>query len=203
MAQLGIIPGETFNWNNLSRKLQNAIKPVPKLAFHKIISFESKSGRNQNGWIFPKIPNHYGTNYLLRAFIAAYGWPGNLPDDAIYLYTNVDSNGKKLSGRYNYTLRFPKDQTPPIKAFWSITMYDPEYFFTPNALNKFTLSPRDPLIYNTKDGSLDLYFQHVAPEESKQSNWLPSPQGNFVLMLRMYWPQIQNSSWTVPPVKKV
>jgi hypothetical protein len=75
-------------------------------------------------------------------------------------------------------------------------MYDQKYFFAANQLNKLTLSPRDSLIYNADDGSLDLYFQHTPPE------------GPFILMLRMYWPKVSkfwstNGSWIIPPVKKL
>jgi len=203
MAEIGLVPGKTFDLTKLSNKIQHALNPVPKLAYKKIKSFESKSGKIENGWVIANTAGNYGTDYLRRAFIAAYGWPGNLPKDAVYSFATVDSTGKKLSGTNNYTIHFAKDQTPPVKAFWSITMYDSEYFFVQNPLNKFTLSPRDPLVYNADDGSLDLYFQHDAPEESKRANWLPSPQGSFVLMLRMYWPQIQNSSWSIPSVKKL
>lgn len=203
MAQIELFPGETFDYTKLNTKMQRALNSVPKLAFNKIKSFESKSGTIQNGWIIAKTAGNYGIDYIRRAFIAAYGWPGNLPENAVYAFTTVDSTNKKLSGINNYTIHFEKGQTPPVKAFWSITMYDSEYFFVSNPLNKFTLSPRDPFIYNVDDGSLDLYFQHNAPEENKRANWLPSPQGKFILMLRMYWPQIHKTSWTIPPVIKL
>ncbi len=132
----------------------------------------------------------------------------NLPEDAIYPCTDIDSNGKKLSGKNKYVLHFAKGQMPPVNGFWSITMYNSEYFFMANSLNKFTLSPRDSLIYNAEYDSLDLYFQHTPPNGDKQANWLPAPQGAFILMLRMYWPKVSsfspnNASWIIPPVKKL
>jgi len=124
----------------------------------------------------------------------------------VYPYTEVDSTGKTLTGANNYTLTFPKDQTPPVNAFWSITMYmvDGGWWFVPNPLNKFTVSPRNDLKYNA-DGSLTLYFQNASPGADKEANWLPAPKGEFIPMLRMYWPKentpsILNGTWKIPPV---
>ena len=84
---------------------------------------------------------------------------------------------------------------PPVDGFWSITMYeiDKGWWFVPNALNKFTVSPRNNLKPNA-DGSLTLYFQHNSPGNDKEANWLPAPQGDFIPMLRMYWPKEQAPS---------
>ena len=104
-------------------------------------------------------------------------------------------------------MHFPKGQTPPVDGFWSLTMYNGEYFFVDNPLNRYTLSPRNKLKYND-DGSLDLYIQNESPGKDKESNWLPAPEGKFILMLRLYWPKeedpsILDGSWKPPAVKKV
>jgi hypothetical protein len=97
--------------------------------------------------------------------------------------------------------------TPPVDGFWSLTMYNAEYFFVDNPLNRYTLSERNALKYNA-DGSLDLYIQAENPGKDKESNWLPAPAGPFVLMMRLYWPKekppsILDGTWSVPPVKQV
>jgi hypothetical protein len=161
-----------------------------------------------NGWIITKGLGVYDTNYMKRAVVAAFGWPANLPQDAVYPYTEVDSDGRKLSGANKYTLTFAKGETPPVDAFWSITMYeiDQGWWFVPNPLNKFTVSPRNNLKSNA-DGSVTLYFQNETPGADKEANWLPAPKGDFIAMLRMYWPKEQdpsilNGTWTPPPVGK-
>jgi hypothetical protein len=90
-----------------------------------------------------------------------------------------------------------------------MTMYliDQGWWFVPNRLNKFTVSARNNLKHNP-DGSVTLYFQNESPGADKEANWLPAPKGDFVLMLRMYWPKdttpsIINGTWTVPKVVKV
>ena len=102
--------------------------------------------------------------------------------------------------------RFDKGQTPPVEGFWSITMYDSQYFFVANPINRYSISPRQNLKSN-QDGSIDIYVQKDSPGADKESNWLPAPAGKFILMLRMYWPNehdpsILNGTWTIPAVKK-
>ena len=154
----------------------------------------------RNGWRIPGAAGTYGTDYLGRALIAAFGWPANLPQDAIYPYTMEDGTGRTLSGTNRYTLTFPKGRTPPVDGFWSITMYfnDGGWWFYPNPLNKFTVSLRDKPTFNA-DGSLTLYFQNESPGKDKEANWLPAPKGDFILTMRMYWPKEKAPS-ILPPV---
>jgi hypothetical protein len=110
------------------------------------------------------------------------------------------------SGANKYVMHFPKGQTPPADGFWSITMYNADYFIVDNKLNKYTVSPRNDLKYNT-DGSLDLHLQNESPGKDKEANWLPAPKDKFILMMRLYWPKEKDPSiltgiWKIPPVKK-
>ena len=117
------------------------------------------------------------------------------------------ADGDAYDGAHTYVMRFPKGQLPPARGFWSLTMYNAEYFFVPNVLHRYSISARQNLKANP-DGSVDLYIQKDSPGAAKESNWLPAPPGKFILMLRMYWPNEQspsilNGSWTIPAVKKV
>ena len=208
MATIGIEPGKPFDAAKLSPEVQAALKDLPKTALQKIEANKEKMGSIVNGWVISKGLGVYGTDYMKRAVVAAYGWPANREKDAVYPYTEVDSEGKPLTGANKYTLTFAKGETPPVNGFWSITMYeiDQGWWFTPNALNKFTVSPRNNLKYNA-DGSLTLYFQRESPGKEKEANWLPAPAGAFIPMMRMYWPKetaptILDGSWAPPAVKK-
>jgi hypothetical protein len=132
-----------------------------------------------------------------------------LQDDAVYPYTEVDSSGAELTGANKYTLTFAKGQTPPVGGFWSITMYmvDGGWWFVPNPLNKFTVSPRNNLKANP-DGSITRYFQNESPGKDLESNWLPAPKGKFIPIQRMYGPNqtpptILDGSWAPPKVERV
>lgn len=208
MAKIGITPGKPFEMAKLDPAVQAVLNDVPQEALKKIEANKEVLGEVVNGWIITKDLGRYGTDYTKRAVVAAFGWPANLEKDAVYPYTEVDAAGQTLTGVNKYTLTFPKGETPPVNGFWSITMYkiDQGWWFVPNALNKFTVSPRDDLTYNA-DGSLTIYLQHESPGEGRQANWLPAPKGDFIPMLRMYWPKgtspsILDGSWKVPPVQK-
>jgi hypothetical protein len=133
------------------------------------------------------------------------GW--NRPQDAVYPLSQRDGNGDDYDGMsHEYVIHFDKDQLPPAQAFWSLTMYDPDFFFVPNPINRYELSQRNQLIANP-DGSLDLYLQAGSPGTPQEANWLPAPRGKFDLVLRLYspsktTPSILNGTWTPPPVKR-
>ncbi len=212
LAKIGLEPGKPFDMGKLDPAMQAALKDVGKVAFAKILEWKERNfGAKVNGWQVPGAAGAYGTDYLSRAVIAAFGWPANLPQDAVYPTAMEDGDGKVLNGANKYTVTFKKGETPPVDGFWSITMYmiDGGWWFNPNPLNKFTVSLRDKPKYNA-DGSLTLYFQHESPGKGKEANWLPAPSGEFVLMMRMYWPQEKAPSilppgkgtWSPPPVIK-
>jgi len=209
MAKIGVVPCKPFEMNKLPADVQAALADVGKAGMARIEGNQAKLGRKQNGWTITTGLGEYGSNYLKRATVAAFGWPANREEDAVYPYTLTDSSGDKLSGEHKYTLTFPKGQTPPVNGFWSITMYmvDGGWWFVPNPLNRFTVSPRDNPKYNA-DGSLTLYFQNESPGKDLENNWLPAPKGQFIPMLRMYWPKpdtpsVLNKTWAPPAVKKV
>jgi hypothetical protein len=212
MARLGIVPGEPFDISKLRPHAAKALQAVPKPAFGKIMGWFKEgiaAGDNkfQNGWLFTTKAGTYGTNYLQRALITAIGLGANRPQDAIYPTSKVDADGKPYDGGNNYVMHFNKGELPPVDGFWSLTMYNANFFFVDNSINRYTLSARDDLQVND-DGSVDLYLQDGSPGPDKESNWLPAPPGKFILMLRLYWPKetppsIIDGTWTIPPVKQV
>jgi len=205
MAKIGIVPGQDFA--RFDPAIARRLEGVPKAAQEQIMAHFKGAGLLENGWTFTTKAGVYGTEYLQRAFITAIGLGANRPQDAIYPTSTEDAAGKKYSGANKYVMHFQKGQTPPVNGFWSITMYDAGYFFVDNPLNKYTVSPRNDLKYNA-DGSLDIFIQNESPGKDKEANWLPAPKGDFILMMRLYWPKekapsIIDGSWKVPPVKVV
>lgn len=209
MAKIGIEPCKQFDLTKLDPSAQAALEDLPKSVLDLIGSKKAAMGKMVNGWTYTVGLGEYGTDYMKRALVAAFGWPANVDKDAVYPYTETDSSGAKLNGSHNYTLTFAKDQTPPVNGFWSITMYmiDQGWWFVPNTLNKFTVSLRDSPTFNA-DGSLTLYFQSESPGKDKEANWLPAPKGEFIPMIRMYWPKentpsILDGTWIPPQIQKV
>jgi hypothetical protein len=207
LASLGIVPGADFEPKRLSREALEVLRRVPRAAQEKIAAHAKSSGLLVDGWQFEnKEMGRYGTDYLQRASVAAFGLGANLPQDAVYPRSYATGAGERYDGANRYVLRFEKGQLPPVRGFWSATMYDDHLFFAANRLNRYTRGDRDALVRGP-DGSVSLYLQKESPGADKEANWLPAPDGKFILMLRMYWPNetaptILNGSWKPPPVKR-
>ena len=165
--------------------------------------------KTTDGWLyFTSGVGNFGTNYLLRGMANLLGPGWNRPQDAVYPLSQKDAEGHEYDGStQRYVMRFEKGRLPPVDAFWSLTLYDTDFFFVPNAINRYELSQRNAFVSNP-DGSIDLYIQADSPGKEREANWLPAPKGKFVLVLRMYLPKkspptIVDGSWTPPPVRQV
>jgi hypothetical protein len=207
LAQIGIVPGQDFDATKLDPAVAKGISGAPKPAQEKIMGHFKQAGKVENGWIFTTQTGVYGTDYLQRALVTAIGLGANRPQDAVYPTSEVDVDGKPYSGANKYVMHIDKGQMPPVDGFWSLTMYNGEYFFVDNPLNRYTVSSRSKFKTNA-DGSVDLYIQNESPGKDKEANWLPAPKDKFILMLRLYWPKektpsIIDGSWKIPPVKQV
>jgi hypothetical protein len=162
-------------------------------------------GTLENGWNVVRTGmGSYGNNYVGRALVALIGLGANLNADASYPNCLVDENGQKLNGSRKYVIHFDKGQTPPVNAFWSVTMYGPDDLLVANPIKRYAIGDRDKLKYN-KDGSLDIFIQHESPGKDIESNWLPSGKEGFSLTMRLYWPKEEfvNGSWKLPAVKVI
>jgi hypothetical protein len=211
MARLGIVPGQPFEMGDLNPDVQAALQDVPKEGFETIMDWMMKGiwdgdNKYEHGWLFSTKTGLYGTNYIQRAFIAAIGLGANRPEDAIYPTSEGPDFLQSYDGTHKYVAHFDKGELPPVKGFWSLTMYDAQYFFVANLLNRYSISERDNLKAND-DGSIDLYIQHDSPGADKESNWLPAPEGKFILMLRLYWPKntppsIIDGTWKMSRVER-
>lgn len=203
IKRLGIEVGKSFNMDALDPQIQAALQKVPQDAQALMTWKVPTLAREVNGWSMnTDTMGVYGNYYLKRAIVTQVGLGANLPEDAIYPLNIGDSNGKPLDGANKYVLHFSKGETPPVNAFWSITLYDPQGFQVGNSLNRFAVSSWMPFKHNA-DGSLDLYFQNESPGKDLEANWLPAPKGSFNLTMRLYGPKAEalNGKWNPPAIK--
>ena len=84
-------------------------------------------------------------------------------------------------------------------------MYDDKQFFIENDFKRYSIGSTTDGLKAEADGSITIYIQQVKPGPEKQSNWLPAPNGNFNLTMRLYGPQtpILSGSYALPPVRRV
>jgi hypothetical protein len=160
-----------------------------------------------NGYLVPATGT-YGTDYRFRAEVTQVGLGALTPEQAIYPLAQVDRSLSPLTGAKQYTMHIPKGQLPPVKAFWSLTLYDLDGFLVANPIDRYLINDRSDLHYS-KDGSLDLYIQSTRPVDPKKArNWLPSPAGkSFRLIWRLYATKpnkiagvLSGSGWTPPAI---
>ncbi len=203
---IGIGPGKTpskdaTNNDTIRKALETGIAEGEKMMDAKV----ANAGTKMNGWMVNTDMGNYGTDYLLRAAVTKVGLGANVPEEALYPILFTDIQGKPLSGANNYTIHFKPGQTPPVKAFWSITMYNNKSYFVDNPINRYNIGGLTKGLKNNADGSLDIYIQHLSPGKEKESNWLPAPKDSFNLLLRMYVPgeQVLNGTWSYPIVQRV
>jgi hypothetical protein len=204
MKRIGIEPGKSFDIAKAGPVARKAIESAPE------------AGRKLMAWKVPtlaQVVNHwsmntdtmgvYGNYYLKRAIVSQFGLGANLPEDAVYPLNLGDEAGRPLDGASKYTISFGKDAGPPVNAFWSITLYDPEGYQVPNSFNRFAVSSWMPFKPNP-DGSLTLYFQNESPGADKEANWLPAPKGPFNLTMRLYAPKSEalTGVWSPPAIRR-
>lgn len=193
-AKIGIKPGKAFDATSLDPVIVNAMNEGIVSALLKIEEAGNNLGQRENGWQMTF--GAFGTRedmegkYLTRAGAAFFGLWGNSLEEAYYPETNFDGEGEVLDcSKHDYILHFDADEIPPVKAFWSLSMYKlPEQLFIENEIDRYIIgSATEGLKYN-EDGSLDVYIQKENPGAEKVSNWLPAHHGLFSLQARLYWP---------------
>jgi acetyl esterase/lipase len=158
----------------------------------------------RHGWQVQRGLGAYGTDYAKRAYVALIGLGANLSEDAIYPHATTDATGEPLSGASRYVIRFAPGQSPPARAFWSLTMYNEDQYFVENPLRRYAIGDRDPLVFGP-DGSLEFHLQHEPPGEENAANWLPAPAGPFNVILRIYRPkpEVLDGTWRPPGIERV
>jgi hypothetical protein len=145
----------------------------------------------------------FGTDYLSRAAMGKANIFVNTPEETTYFYQDLDAAGECLNGSRSYSVTFPPNSLPPVRGFWSLTLYNEHHFFHPNELNRYSLGTKNADLHHAADGSLTLTSSATPPEEDDlRTNWLPAPDGPFSLYLRAYWPEqpILDGTWAPPPV---
>lgn len=216
LARIGIGPGKSFNFKDLSLEHKVEIGLGMKEGEKKVEEKIAAIGRDINGWQVGSAfgdRDFYKGDWLLRAAAAKAGIYGNDAVEAMYPMTRSEASGEKLDGnKHNYSITFPSGQLPPVNAFWSITIYDgTTELLIKNPINRYLInSPMLPGMKKNADGSLTIYIQKDSPGKDKQSNWLPAPNGPIYLVMRLYWPKTTPPSilppgegtWTPPPVRR-
>jgi len=217
LARIGVGAGKTFAFKNLPPELKQEIVAGMQEGQSKVADAVATAGTNINGWRVSALLGDaafFDGNWLRRAAGAQAGIYGNSEVEATYPITRADADGQPLDGSKNkYTLTFGAGETPPVNAFWSVTMYDGKtQLLIQNPINRYLInSPMIPTLTKGADGSLTLYIQNKSPGADKEANWLPAPDGPIYLVMRLYWPKdtppailpVGQGTWRPPGIRRL
>ena len=208
-TKIGIGANVHFDISSLAPETKKVMQEAINEAMVEIEAETKNLGTLKDGWMqtagafgSPKVMKG---KFLTRAAAAYFGLYGNDLEEAFYPDTTLDQHSNALDGsKHNYTLHFSKDRLPPVKAFWSLSMYKlPEQLFIENVINRYVISSATQGLKYNEDGSLDIYIQKDKPSAEKLSNWLPAYDGEFSLQARLYWPEPESLDplYVLPKVK--
>jgi hypothetical protein len=206
-SELGVVPGEPFPATDFSPEIVAAIEAVIAEVDAEFEESMKSMGAMSGNWRWDVSDvSRFGTDYYRRSAIAYKNIYPNAPDHAVYGQTFLDSEGKQLTGASGATIRFEADSFPPVQMFWSLTLYDAgTTAMHPNKAERYRISSKTEGLSYAEDGSLTLILQHEEPNDPEQrANWLPAPEGDIYLVLRLYGaePEVLEGKWTPPSVMR-
>lgn len=208
-AKLGIGAGKKFDAQAFSPEVRKAVEDGVADAWFAFAELgkQAAAGEVTSADLLGSRA-YLKNNYLYRMLATEAGIYGNSKEEAIYPAYQVDSTGWKLNGENSrYTLHFGPGQLPPVNAFWSLTMYElPSRMLVANPLKRYLInSPMLPDLNRDADGGITLYVQHDPAGNGEEANWLPAPNGPFVMALRLFWPKPEalNGEWKKPLLQRV
>lgn len=208
-ATIGVGAGKRIDIGGLSPDMKTALEQGMADAWATFADFKKQrlDTKQLTAAALYGTRGHLKNNYLYRMAAAVLAIYGHSKQEVMYWFSAADADGQPLSGANRYAMRFAPSRLPPVNAFWSLTMYRlPESLLVTNPLNRYLLnSLMLPQLQRDADGGLTLLVQHDSPGKDREANWLPAPEGSFMMALRLYWPKEEaiRGKWTEPPVQRV
>ncbi|EYS85678.1 hypothetical protein CF68_10125 [Cupriavidus sp. SK-4] len=202
LRKCGIRAGDAVDVGALRPAVQQGLVR----AWHEGMALIEANTRShaRKSWTYSLLLGRYGDDWMQRAVTAMKGLGALRADEAVYAAADYDADGELLHGRHAYALHFPAGHLPPAQAFWSVSLYGADRFFTDNAIGRYALGDHSPGLQYDADGGLTLTISHQRPTQA-QDNWLPAPDGPFYLILRLYHPTdgFMAGGYVIPPLRRI
>ena len=204
MARAGLAIGSDLDPSRLEVDLLEVLEATPARSRRILAERAHTIAANINGWSTIDDLGVYANAYVKRALIARGGLGANPVEESLYPNLSLDAHGEALHGSRRYALRFAPGAYPPADAFWSLTVYDRDGFPVANEIERHALGSRDELEVDV-DGSLEILLAHERPADRALANWLPVPEGDFVVTLRLYLPreEVLLGRWRAPGARRL
>jgi len=201
MAKIGLEPSKPWDASKLDKDAAEAIAAGMKDALAQLKDESTKISDPSKFFRSRKDAKDDYNNRALGVFVGIFG---NVKKVSVYIALPKDSKGNLFDGsKASYELKFTKDQLPPAKYFWSMTIYKlPQRWLVENPIKRYSIGSATPGVKTGSDGSLTIEISAKSPGKDKESNWLPAPEGPFWLVMRTYGPgkSILDRTYKVPPI---
>jgi len=202
--EIGLHPSQRFDSDSVDDAVHNGLTRAIKDA-QGIMAVKGQSMAELiNGWLYLPGPKEFGTDYLFRAALEAVALLHGESEMTVGYIGSIDGQGAPLVGNKDYKIKF--DVPPPVLGFWSLTLYDGKSkLLFDNPINRYSIGDRTEGIQYDKDGSLMVYLSSQKPDGDAVSNWLPTPKGQFYVVIRAYnaGPEVFNGTWSPPPIRRI
>ncbi len=206
-APLKLAPGRKLDLRAFSDGERRAIRVGIEQGLADIRAAATRPARTVDGWSYAEAHlGNFGDDHLYRAATALTNLGVSEPAELVSIVGSADAAGRPLAGGHSYTLTFPANGLPPVRAFWSLAIYermaDGRAFFFDNPIARYTISENTAGLVHAADGALTLYIQRQPPAGHRMANWLPAPAGPLRLVLRAYEPDaaLLEGRYRMPPV---
>lgn len=206
-ARIGVVPGQRFMTEGFSKDIVAAMEAGVAAAREEIEARSDQPGQAVENWTWnTQDTSRFGQDYLFRAAVGHKTIYPNAPDHALYGMASQYPDGKLLNGSKGAMIRFEGDALPPADWFWNVTLYDTgTTAMYPNPTGRVSVGNKTKGLVSGEDGSVTLYVSHAEPTDpARRANWLPAPEGDIYLVLRLYAAQEEalEGRWNPPPVTR-
>ena len=156
----------------------------------------------RNGWSSGRGATGFEGDAIKRAAGAKFGLGGHQAIENRSYVALADALGQKLDGRTPLELKLRAADLPPCEAFWSLTAYGPDLYLVENEIDRWSLGVRTEGLERDEHGTLTIVLSAVRP--AKDANWLPVPDGPYLLGMRVYegHPAVVDCEWFPPALTR-
>lgn len=201
LAVINVGPGMTFDLSILSGDVASQWREMIQTVRAELNDEAMKFSVRLGQWSYFGAPiGDCGVEYGYRAMVALGGLGANTVDVALYMITDVDNSGERLTAEKTYVMHF--ESFPPVMkgGFWSVTAYGNDDFLIDNPIDRYCINDRTDFLLN-EDGSLDIILSGEQPHVI--ANWLPVAGADYHLFMRIYTPDMDALSTWKPPIIRI
>jgi len=195
---LGVVPGRAYDPARVAKIDGARFRKVAEQTAAGVLAKAAAPGSDKEMMSLFLTKERMKLEHLVsQSVIGPIGQPAS---EALYPPI-VTADGKPMNAQHDYVIRMSKNDLPPAKAFWSVTLYDTQNgFFIPNERKKYSVGENAGMKLD-KDGGIAIYIAAQQPKGVPIENWLPinrKDEGIGAIM-RIYVPDLEKMKTWRPP----